>query len=304
MRGSSNTTPTDRTRPSMSTCRSHRPNGSPPSRPSSASCCRCGSPRHSRRSSAPPAPSTPAEPEPGHQVRVAGGAVELDKVVPVSGNMSIAGQQFWLGPQRAGQVVRFWIDCDMVHLRIGGTRMKTRPLPTSASTTWTGSPPGPVRNQPDHHRCPPVGSDDVVEVERVVAGPGPSRWAARVVLAAEILAGRRVGVRIEANTLVFFDLADPRTAPHPAEPADPDQARAPARVRPTGPPPRPSTEPIRVQRRASNTGIIMVAGQQVALGRGTRPPDRDRAGRRDHSGGRARRRRRPRLPPHHHPAGA
>ena len=32
--------------------------------------------------------------------------------------------------------------------------------------------------------------------------------------------------------------------------------------------PRPSTEPIRVQRRASNTGLIVVAGQQVALGRG------------------------------------
>jgi hypothetical protein len=31
--------------------------------------------------------------------------------------------------------------------------------------------------------------------------------------------------------------------------------------------PRPSTEPIRVQRRASNTGVIMVVGQQVALGR-------------------------------------
>jgi hypothetical protein len=31
--------------------------------------------------------------------------------------------------------------------------------------------------------------------------------------------------------------------------------------------PRPSTEPIRVQRRASNTGVIMVAGQKVALGR-------------------------------------
>jgi hypothetical protein len=31
-------------------------------------------------------------------------------------------------------------------------------------------------------------------------------------------------------------------------------------------PPRPSTEPIRVQRRASNTGVIMVAGQKVALG--------------------------------------
>jgi hypothetical protein len=34
-----------------------------------------------------------------------------------------------------------------------------------------------------------------------------------------------------------------------------------------GPPSRPSTEPVTVQRRASNTGVIMVAGQKIALGR-------------------------------------
>ena len=34
-----------------------------------------------------------------------------------------------------------------------------------------------------------------------------------------------------------------------------------------GPPHRPSTEPIRVQRRTSNTRVIMVCGQQVAIGR-------------------------------------
>jgi hypothetical protein len=38
-------------------------------------------------------------------------------------------------------------------------------------------------------------------------------------------------------------------------------------ARPAGPPPRPSAEPVRVQRRASNTGVIMVVGQKVALGR-------------------------------------
>ena len=38
-------------------------------------------------------------------------------------------------------------------------------------------------------------------------------------------------------------------------------------ARPAGPPPRPSAEPVTVQRRASNTGIIMVAGQKIALGR-------------------------------------
>ena len=38
-------------------------------------------------------------------------------------------------------------------------------------------------------------------------------------------------------------------------------------ARPAGPPPRPSTEPVTAQRRASNTGVIMVAGQKIALGR-------------------------------------
>jgi hypothetical protein len=38
-------------------------------------------------------------------------------------------------------------------------------------------------------------------------------------------------------------------------------------ARPAGPAPQPRTEPTVVQRRASNTGIIMVVGQKVALGR-------------------------------------
>ena len=38
-------------------------------------------------------------------------------------------------------------------------------------------------------------------------------------------------------------------------------------ARPAGPPRGPSTEPVTAQRRASNTGVIMVAGQKIALGR-------------------------------------
>jgi hypothetical protein len=38
-------------------------------------------------------------------------------------------------------------------------------------------------------------------------------------------------------------------------------------VRPAGPPPRPSIEPVRAQRRASNSGVIMICGQKIALGR-------------------------------------
>ena len=38
-------------------------------------------------------------------------------------------------------------------------------------------------------------------------------------------------------------------------------------VRPAGPPPRSPSEAIRVQRRASNTGVMMVVGQKIVLGR-------------------------------------
>jgi hypothetical protein len=45
------------------------------------------------------------------------------------------------------------------------------------------------------------------------------------------------------------------------------QARRMRRARPAGPPPRPSAEPVTAQRVASNTGVIMIAGQKIALGR-------------------------------------
>ncbi len=43
-------------------------------------------------------------------------------------------------------------------------------------------------------------------------------------------------------------------------------ARRLSRARAARPPPRPSSEPVTVQRRASNTGVIMI-GQNSALGR-------------------------------------
>jgi len=43
-------------------------------------------------------------------------------------------------------------------------------------------------------------------------------------------------------------------------------ARRLSRARAAGPPPRPSSEPVTFQRRASNTGVIMVVGQKSALG--------------------------------------
>ena len=54
-------------------------------------------------------------------------AVEVDRVVPPSGNMTVGPQQFWLSPARAGQRVTLWIDATTCHLSIGGWRIKTVP---------------------------------------------------------------------------------------------------------------------------------------------------------------------------------
>src|SRR5262249_13232778 len=51
-------------------------------------------------------------------------AVEVDRVVPPSGNMWVGGQQFWLSPARAGQTVTLWVDTTTVHLSVGGWRVK------------------------------------------------------------------------------------------------------------------------------------------------------------------------------------
>ena len=59
------------------------------------------------------------QPRPSHTTP---GAVEFDRIVPASGNMAVAGKQFWLGPARAGVTVTFWADTDVIHLLIAGIR--------------------------------------------------------------------------------------------------------------------------------------------------------------------------------------
>jgi hypothetical protein len=185
--------------------------------------------------------------------------------VPPSGNMLLAGRQVWLGPSRAGQLVRLWADCDLIHLFIGGTRVKTLRSHLSVNDLAGLVAAGAVPAGPSP--LPPIEDGDAVEVERCVNSIGQVCLGGHRVLAADILAGRQVGIRIEASLLLFYDLSSRellRTRPNPLTPAQIKKLRG---LRPAGPPPRPSTEPIRVQRRASATGLILVAGQKVALGR-------------------------------------
>jgi hypothetical protein len=93
--------------------------------------------------------------------------------------------------------------------------------------------------------------------------------AGRYVLAAEIL-GRATGQHPHrARHADVLPPADPGAAAHPARPNPRtlDQARRLRGARPAGAPPRPSAEPVTVQQVASNTGVIVVTGQKIALGR-------------------------------------
>ena len=101
----------------------------------------------------------------------------------------------------------------------------------------------------------------------MVSKDGLVSLAGRYHRAAEILAGRLVGIRIEQDTLMFFDPGTRELLRTRPSPLTWDQARVLRGARPAGPPPRPSAEPVTAQRRASNTGIIMIAGQKIALGR-------------------------------------
>jgi transposase InsO family protein len=194
-----------------------------------------------------------------------GGPVEFERVVPPSGNMIVTQRQFWMGTRRAGMTARIWADCELIHVLIGGTRIKTIRSHLSVNDLAKLVAQGAVNAGPSP--LPPVEDGDAVEVERVVSRLGLVSLAGRQLLAAEILGGRAVGIRIEPATLMFYDLETRellRTRPNPFTA---EQIKGLRGVRPAGPPPRPSTEPIRVQRRASNTGVVMVCGQKVALGR-------------------------------------
>jgi transposase InsO family protein len=213
-----------------------------------------------------PEPAAPARVLPLPPSPVTPDVVEFDRVVPPSGNMSVAGQQFWLGPDRAGITVTFWADHDVIHLTAGGARLKTvRSHLSSADLARLAATGGRPAGPPP--LPPPEPDGGAVEVDRVVSRAGTVSLGGRVVLAAEILGGRRVTARIDDTALVFFDPETRellRTRPSPLTYAQAVRMRG---ARPAGPPPRPSLEPVRVQRRASNTGVIMVASQKVALGR-------------------------------------
>ncbi|MBL7627680.1 IS481 family transposase [Frankia sp. CN6] len=214
--------------------------------------------------SPPPTASDPAAPVPV-AVPWTGGPVEFERVVPTSGNMAVAGRQFWLGPARAGLTVTFWADLDIIHLTIAGARVKT--VRSHLSVNDLASLAARGGRQAGPPPLPPAEPGAALEVDRTLNKAGVCTLANQWICVAEVLGGRRVSIRIDGEHLHVFDPTTRELLRTKPNPLTYDQARGLRGVRPAGPPPRPSVEPVTVQRRASNSGIIMVVGQKISIGR-------------------------------------
>jgi hypothetical protein len=189
-------------------------------------------------------------------------AVEFTRIVPLSGNLCVRGQQFWFGPDRAGTTIRFWADTTVVHLILNGVRLKT--VPSRLTVTHLqrllaedGHPAGP----------PPIATGQygaAIEVDRTVSACGLVGLAGRQHPIGYQFAGRRLTVRLDAGLLQLVDDGILlRSLPNPLTPADVARIRD---ARPAGPAPQPAPEPVRVERRISSRGAIVVAGQRIHVG--------------------------------------
>jgi transposase InsO family protein len=193
-------------------------------------------------------------------------AVEVDRVVPASGNLQVAGQQFWLGPHRAGQPVTLWIDTTTVHVALAGRHLKT--VPSRLSTvdlarlrTDGARPAGPPPARPSPGL---LAGGATVELDRLVHSQGAVVLANRQIPVGMPLAGRLVTLRLEPTLLhVIVDGKLWRTLPVTLAPDQRARLRG-ARI--AGPPPALATAPVRVQRRVSCRGGIQVIGQRVQVG--------------------------------------
>jgi transposase InsO family protein len=193
-------------------------------------------------------------------------AIETERTVPASGNMTIGPQQFWLGTSRTGQSVSFWIDTTTVHMSIGGWRIKTVPSRLSAvdlarlrnaGARTAGLPPaGPAPG--------PLAASSCVEVQRLVNAAGIITLANQVIQVGSPLAGQRARIRLDGQVMHVITQNGVlwRTLPCPIPPGQRHKLQG---VRLAGPEPLPP-QARTVQRKVSSRGGIQVARQRIQVG--------------------------------------
>jgi transposase InsO family protein len=212
-----------------------------------------------------PAPSLPGQtaPQPVMATTQQGQpAVEVDRVVPASGNVWIGGQQVWLGPALSGRQITLWVDAVSLHVLLDGARIKTLPSRLGATelSRLAASGARPAGPSPL-----PAGDGAVIEVDRTVNATGLVSLADQQVGVGSPLAGQRVTLRMEGPLMAVLghDGTLLRTMACPVPVASRSRLRGARRARSL--PPQPGG-PITVQRRVSSRGGLMVARQKIHAG--------------------------------------
>lgn len=224
----------------------------------------------------PPTPAPPEQPPPEPVAMVwpmaegEVGAIELERVVPASGNLSLRGQQIWFGPALAGITVTLRVDVNRLHVLIGGGRHKTLPSKLSGrdlkallagggarpAASWADDP-GPAKD-----------TSGAVEVDRTVNAVGYVGLGGDKVLIGWPFAGQRVTLRLDGRVLQVLNeqrvLQATLPSPLPASACGRLQGARPAGPSPLLPPPG---EQI-AERTVSSVDGFIVAGQRIQLGRG------------------------------------
>jgi transposase InsO family protein len=188
-------------------------------------------------------------------------AVEVDRVVPPSGNLWIGGQQVWLGPALAGRQITVWADAVSLHVLAGGARLKTLPSRLGTAELSRLAAGGARPADP----CPLPAGQAVIEVDRTVNASGTVGLATGQVSVGSPLAGQRVTLRMEGPLMAVIGSGGSllRTLACPIPPQRRWRLRGARAGRSL--PPQPGG-PITVQRRVSCRGALMVARQKIHAG--------------------------------------
>ncbi|MGJ6970206.1 IS481 family transposase, partial [Streptosporangium sp. G11] len=180
-------------------------------------------------------------------------------------NLTVCGQQFWLGTHRAGLTLTLRADTGTVELLTAEVRIKKVPSRLTPQRLRQLISDGGTRIQPTI-TPPRPGAGDAVEVDRTVNASGLVSLGGRQYQVGSPFAGRRLTVRLDGAVLHLTDGSTLlRTLPNPLTGDVTARLRD---ARPAGPAPQPATEPVRVQRRVSSRGWIAVAGQRIGVGIG------------------------------------
>ncbi|MFI6803375.1 IS481 family transposase [Streptosporangium canum] len=195
-------------------------------------------------------------------------AVEVERVVPASGNLTACGRQVWLGTARAGQMVTVWASTTTMHVFIGEELVKTHPVTLSGADLGRLMAGGGRAGRPSPAAAVPPGplaADAVVEVDRMVNNAGCVGLAGRLLSVGVPLAGQRVTLRIDARTVrVIADGVLVRTRPSPLTPSQRGRLHG-ARLAQGADGAVASRFPT-VERVVSGNGTLMVAGCKVQVG--------------------------------------